>query len=110
MKYKVLWMEVAQIDLQTVFEYIAMDSEHHAIKVYQAIKSSTKRLEGFPESGQIVPELAKQNISGIRQVVIMHWRVVYKIFESKIHIEGVIDSRRNIEDILNNRFLNRSSK
>lgn len=107
MKYKVLWMEVAQIDLQSIFEYIAIDSEQHAIKVYKSIKSSIKRLEDFPKSGQIVPELAKQNVRGIRQVVIMKWRVIYKVFETKIHIEGVIDSRRNIEDILNNRFLNR---
>lgn len=107
MRYNVLWMEVAQIDLQSVYEYIAIDSEQHAVKVYRSIKSSTKMLEDFPESGQIVPELAKQNISGIRQVVFMHWRVIYKVFESKIHIEAVIDSRRNIEGILNNRFLNR---
>lgn len=105
MKYKVLWMQVAQIDLQSVFDYIKIDSEQHAIKVYNSIKSATERLELFPESGAIVPELEKQNITGIRQVVILHWRIIYKVFESKIHIEGVLDSRRNLEDIIVNRYL-----
>lgn len=106
MKYKILWMNVAQIDLQSVFDYIKMGSDQHAIKVYQSIKNATKKLEDFPNYGRIVPELEVQNLHGVREIVIMHWRIMYKTFDDRIHIVGVLDSRRNIPEILNNRFMN----
>jgi addiction module RelE/StbE family toxin len=105
MKHKVLWMKAAQIDLQSVFDYIKTDSEQHAIKNYHSIKSATKKLEDFPNAGRIVPELENQNLLGIRELVIGHWRILYKVLDTKVHIVGVLDSRRNIPDILNNRFL-----
>ena len=98
-------MKVAQIDLQSVFDYIKIDSEQQAIKIFSLIKSATEKLEDFPNVGRIVPELEVLNLMGVREIVIMHWRILYKVLDTKVHIVGVLDSRRNISDILNNRFL-----
>jgi len=37
--------------------------------------------------------------------VIQHWRLMYRISEDRVFILSIIDSRRNVEDILLHRFL-----
>ena len=55
--------------------------------------------------GRVVPELLSQGISLYREIVITPWRVIYKIERDRVYIVSVIDSRRNVEDVLLARLL-----
>ena len=104
-KYEILWTEVAEADLSEIIEYIAQDSKNRARKILAKTKDKTSQLNISPERGRIVQEFHKFNINPIRELIEPPWRIFYKFEESVVYIIGVIDSRRNVEDILLNRFL-----
>lgn len=98
--YKVIWTVTAKKDLEEIIEYISNSSIPVAIEKYETIKKEAKNLELFPNEGRIIPELAEQNITKYKELVISPWRLMYKIDENKVFVMAVIDGRRNVEDIL----------
>jgi len=68
-------------------------------------KSKCNTLDQFPDRGRIVPELKAHGILSYRELIISPWRVMYRTSEQKVYVLAVIDSRRNMEDILIERFL-----
>jgi plasmid stabilization system protein ParE len=103
--YEVRWASVAENDLLGVVIFIAEDSPVNAMKVLAKIKTKTAKLESAPMRGRVVPELQRQGISFYREIVIAPWRVIYKIEEDKVYVLSVVDSRRNVEDLLLARLL-----
>ncbi len=99
-KYEVLWSNTAEIDLKSIIEYIAEDSPSNAFKIIKNIKQKVPNLYTFPEKGRIVPELRDQGIMQYRELIIPPWRILYRISKESVYILSVLDSRRNIEDIL----------
>lgn len=99
-KYKIVWTNVAENDLKKIIDFISIDSPQNALKIFKSIKQKVSNLYALPERGRIVPELQGQGISQYRELIIPPWRLMYRIDERKIYILSVIDSRRNVEDIL----------
>jgi toxin ParE1/3/4 len=106
-KYEIIWTNVAENDLKEIIEYISIDSYHNALAILKDIKQSASNLYTFPERGRIVPELQAQGILQYRELIIPPWRLIYRIDEQKIYVLSVIDSRRNVEDILLSRLVGR---
>ncbi len=104
-KYTVYWSKIAQDDLIEIIEYISLDSYSIAEEIFEKIKKQTIKLENFPERGRTVPELDFHNINNYRELIIMTWRIIYRIEEHKVYILAVIDSRRNFEDIILKRLM-----
>ncbi|MBN1832085.1 MAG: type II toxin-antitoxin system RelE/ParE family toxin [Deltaproteobacteria bacterium] len=105
-KYQVLWSNIAENDLKSIIEYIADNNPSNAIKIFKNIKKKAASLYNFPERGRIVPELKDQGILSYRELVIPPWRVLYRVSENNVYVLSVLDSRRNIEDILLKRLTN----
>jgi toxin ParE1/3/4 len=105
-KYQVVWSNIAENDLRNIIEYIADDSPPNALKIFKSIKQKVSSLNTFPERGRIVPELRDQGILQYRELIISPWRILYRISEMKVFVLSVLDSRRNIEDILLKRLTN----
>jgi toxin ParE1/3/4 len=99
-KYRVVWSNVAENDLRSIIEYIAKESPSHAFKIFKSIKKRASMLYTLPERGRIVPELRDQGILQYREMIIPPWRILYRISEREVYVLSVLDSRRNIEDIL----------
>jgi plasmid stabilization system protein ParE len=104
-KFEVLWTEVAESDLSEIIDYIAQDSRTSALKVLAKIKNKTSQLIIYPRRGRVVSEFKKFNINSIRELIESPWRILYKLEGGTVYVLCVIDSRRNVEDILLNRFL-----
>ena len=105
-KYDVVWSNIAENDLKKIVEYIADDSPPNALIIFKRIKQKASRLYTFPEKGRIVPELRDQGILQYRELVVSPWRILYRISEKSVLVSSVLDSRRNIEDILLKRLTN----
>lgn len=103
--YQVFWTHTAQQDLKRIIEYIATDSEEQGKKVYSTLKQKAQDLRQMPLRGRIVPELRFFNIMSYREIICQPWRIIYKIVEDKVWVLAVIDGRRNMEDILLERFI-----
>ena len=61
-------------------------------------------------SKRVVPELQQIGVLKYRELIYKRWRIIYKIESDKIFIVVVVDSGRNIEDILFQRLLKDDNK
>ncbi len=98
---QIIWSTIAAHDLEDIVSWILNNhSTHHAKSFLDMIDTSVKQLTRQPESGRVIPELERQNITKYREIVIPPWRLFYTIDGERILVHAVIDGRRNIEDIL----------
>jgi len=104
--YEIIWARVAEKDLNEIIDYIAMDSPENALKILKKIKNKTSSLYTMPERCRIVPELKDQGIMQYRELILSPWRIMFRVTKMKVYVLSVLDSRRNIEDILLKRFVN----
>jgi len=104
-KYQVKWAAVAQSDLKQIIDYIALESPANALKIIGKIKQKASGLYTLPDRGRIIPELKEQGIHIYREIIVPPWRIIYRISDTTVVVLSVIDSRRNVEDILLNRFI-----
>ena len=103
--YEIVWARVAENDLKEIIDYIAIDSPSTALNILKKIRNKASQLYSMPERCRIVPELKNQGIMQYRELIIPPWRIIFRIAEKKVYILSVLDSRRNIEDILLKRLI-----
>lgn len=104
-KYQVFWTQTAQQDLRKIIKFIADDNKVNAERIYTEIRDKSSDLQQMPLRGRIVPELRYYGILLYREIIIPPWRVIYKVEENEAWMLAVIDGRRNVEDILLQRFI-----
>ena len=80
---RVVWSATAVQDLTDIRSFIGRTSPRYASAVTQRLIDAVGRLEAFPESGRIVPELAEP---GVREVIHGSYRIVYEFRGSSIEI------------------------
>ena len=103
-QYEVIWTNTAENDLLKILEYIAQSSPGNALNILKKIKKQVSDLYFSPERCRIVPELYEHGITQYREMIISHWRIMYRIQDSSVLVLTVFDSRQNIEDILLKRY------
>jgi len=106
-QFEVLWTRNAEFDLELIIEYIKTDSLNIAKEIFFEIKKECNDLYSFPERKRIVPELQQIGILKYREIIYKRWRIIYKIDGIKVYILLVVDSSRNLEDILFQRLIKR---
>lgn len=102
---KVFWTNTALNDLKTIIKYIGLDSITRAASVLELIQSKANILKEMPLQGRIVPELQFYKLEIYRELIENPWRIIYKFEDNKVFVLAVLDGRRNVEDILIDRFL-----
>jgi len=98
--YKLEWTTNAKNDLLNIVEYIKQDSSSVANDIYQKIRKKAHSSNFFPMKGRVVPELQKEGITLYREMIATPWRIIYKVGKDTVYIMAILDSRRNIEEIL----------
>ena len=98
--YRVTWTNTAERDLKDIIEYISIDNPQNARTILKKIKKKASELYTLPERHRIVPELQDQGIFQYREMIIPPWRLIYRVAERDVYVLSLIDSRRNVEDIL----------
>ena len=102
MKYKVIIDPQAKLDLKEIFLYVAVnDNIQSANKLLDSLEETCSKLE----RGHIPPELKPTGIKKYLEIHYKPYRIIYEIEKKIIYIHCVIDGRRNIQEILSNRFL-----
>ena len=91
---KVIWSDTAVKDLDHIYAYIAFDSEVYARALIAEILLSVERIEKFPKSGRIVPEIGQENS---REIFLGNYRIIYEIKGKAIHILTVIHGARKLK-------------
>lgn len=90
---QVIWTEPALQELDAVAGYIALDNPVAAGQLVQDIFYKTERLEAFPQSGRIPPELPE---SVYREVMVSPCRIFYREEDKRVLILYVMREERQL--------------
>jgi plasmid stabilization system protein ParE len=100
-EYEICWSQSAIRDLDEILEYIAADrSVDQALKEYERIRRSIADLSRFPRRCRQVPELQDLGLVDFRELILHPYRIFFHMVDSKVFLIGVLDSRRDLEELL----------
>ena len=105
--YTVNVNKTAKNDLREIIGYISKNNPMNSLNILKRIENKINTLSHFPERGGYVPELLKNNIKDYRQLIESPWRIIYKINDDIVNVLLIIDSRRNTQDILIEKLVNK---
>ena len=98
---RLIWTEPALTDLEVIADYIALDKPDAAKRYVQRVLAAVERLEQFPNSGSIPPEIPDLPY---RQVVVPPCRIFYRAEKEHLFILYVMRSDQLFrEEILEER-------
>ena len=106
MNYAVNILIDAEHDLVDIYEYVAInDSPDQAIELLGNLKTLCLSLENNPNRGHIPPELAHVSVLAFLEVHYKPYRVIYQVLENFVYIHAVLDGRRDMQTLLQERLL-----
>jgi len=88
---RLLWSPQAVEDVEAIRSFVARDSEHYANLLVERIVAAVDRLNSFPFSGRVVPEVGDESL---REVVYGNYRIVYRVKPEVVEIVTVFHSAR----------------
>lgn len=88
---RLVWTRKASNQLDSIFEYISLDSPVYALRFIEKIIERAELVANQPNSGRIVPELKR---SDIREVFVHPYRIIYLVEDSSIEILSIIHGAR----------------
>lgn len=83
MPSSIFWTRQAQDDMRAIRAHIARDAPATATAYTRRLRQSVGRLREFPFSGQVVPELQREDI---RELLQGNYRLIYRVSERRVDI------------------------
>jgi len=77
--------------LRAIRDHIARDAPATASNYVRQLSSSVGRLKQFPFSGEVVPEIGREEL---REVLQGNYRLIYRVSERRIDILTVFHTSR----------------
>src|SRR5438552_3621448 len=106
MEYEVILSEIAKQDLFDIYYYIAVnDSFEKADKLRKNLEQKCVTLFKFPNRGSKIKEISSER-TDILQIIYSPYSIIYKIEHKRVIILSIIDERRDLLAVLQDRFLN----
>lgn len=106
MKYAVHLVIDAENDLLEIYRYVARhDSAHKADRLLDILEKTIIKLETFPLRGSCPPELERIGVLEFREVFFKPYRIVYQVVQKEVYVLCVLDGRRELQEILQQRLL-----
>jgi len=106
MEYKIYIIADAEEDIFSIVKYVAStDSINQAELLPGNIEEKISNLSELAGRGQLPPELERIGIYEYREIHFKPYRIIYQIIESDVFIHCVLDGRRDLEDLLQERLL-----
>lgn len=96
----VVWTRTARTDLEMIIQYIAVDSVDNALTILGKLERKVASLNAQSGRGRVVPELNNVGVALYHEVITKPWRIIYRLDNDRVVIMAVLDSRRDLEDIL----------
>ena len=95
---QIKWTPQSLDDIEAIANFIARDSDYYAQMVTVKVFEAAERLELFPESGRIVPELNRREI---REVLFGNYRIKKELVQilTVYHSARLLDVNK-IENLL----------
>ena len=88
---KIIWSPLAIDRVAEIAQYIAQDSPNSAQKWVESIFNAVDRLEQFPKSGRVVPEIMQDDF---REIIYGNYRIIYRFYSENVSILTVRHGRQ----------------
>ena len=106
MAHRVVWTEVAVADLERILDYVVeRDGVEHAERLYASLEPAIDGLADHPTRCRWVPELERIGLREHRELIVGPYRVPFRIVGREVVLLGVLDGRRDLEELLLERSL-----
>lgn len=87
-------------DLEEIVGHISHERPLAALDILAEINRRAGSLDTVADRGRVVPEMDCHGIRNYRELIFAPWRIIYKTTREEVRIMAVLDSRRNVEDLL----------
>jgi toxin ParE1/3/4 len=87
MARRIVWSSSARNDLESIYRYLRRGSPLYAKRFLLNARETAQSLKQFPDRGRFVPEYPE---SGVREVFIDSYRMMYRFVFDSIEIVGII--------------------
>ena|SRR5688572_15024520 len=94
-KVPVFWAQEAQLNLQSIRQYIAKDNPEAATAFIRRIRARARKIGVMPTAG--VP-VAESSDSNVRETYVGSYRIIYRLAEDRVRILMVIHGARLLSD------------
>jgi len=105
-KYEVVVDNDAEVDLFDIYSYVALnDTIEKADRLFVALRKTCNTLKTLPLRGNIPTELFEVGVVEFRELHYKPYRIIYSIESSVVLVHCILDGRRDIQTILQERLL-----
>lgn len=106
MNFKVNLISDAEEDIFEIFNYVLVnDSEEKAEYLLSKIEETCLSLKKYPNRGHVPPEFERVGVYNYKEIHFKPYRIIYEVTESVVYIHCVLDGRRSLQELLENRLL-----
>lgn len=91
---KIHWSEIAEADLDDIYDHIARDVPYYAELFVDTLIEATDRLEDHPRLGRMAPEAGHRE--DVRELIVQRYRLIYRLQTEQLQILTVIHGSRNL--------------
>ncbi len=106
MRIPVFLLKDAEDDIYDICTFAVINnSQKISDKLFKSLKEACESLADFPLKGHVPPELERVAIFEYREVRTVNYRIIYRVHNGSLFIHCVLDSHRDIQDILHRRLL-----
>jgi len=100
------WAPIALDDLEGILDYLAVNaSSDSAAEIGSRILAKVDTLKRFPKRCRVMPELKRVGVTDFRELIVGPYRIFFRVDGSIVGIVGVLDGRRDVEEVLATRGL-----
>jgi plasmid stabilization system protein ParE len=104
--FDVLWTPSAVSDLDEILDYLDEEAGiDRALEVYARVRGQVSSLSRLPRRCRYVPELKALGLTEFREAIVPPHRIFFRLVEQRVILLGVLDGRRDLEEILIQRAL-----
>lgn len=93
---RILWLELAEEDLDSIYQFYAKDkSIKAAYKIYNEILDAAESLADFPQMASLELDLSEEGEEYRSLIVRKHFKLIYFVEDESIFIAAVWDCRQS---------------
>jgi addiction module RelE/StbE family toxin len=91
---KIHWSEIAEADLDDIYDYIARDVPYYAELFVDQLIEAADKLQDHPRMGRKVPEADSRD--DVRELIAQGYRIIYVLQGEQLQILTVVHGSRNL--------------
>jgi toxin ParE1/3/4 len=104
--YDVFLIAEAEEDIFDIYQFVAQhDSPGKADDLFAKIRETISNLAHQPTRGHVPPELLRLDVRDFLEIHYRPYRIIYQVMDREAYVHCVMDGRRELQEILQQRLL-----